>query len=143
MQYFLAAGFGAVILIVVSLTIVLIKIRKCRKELTRIQRTTEAENAPYESTLAISGGINLDHVYETIEEHDQGYQRLPASNLVGSVPRCSSESNNEGSYMEPNNADGSYLGAMDVTPANEYYDDVHPYLNFVNDTARINKHKVI
>ncbi|XP_062613742.1 uncharacterized protein LOC134275473 [Saccostrea cucullata] len=131
----MAVGLGVWTLVTVILTIVFIKIRKGRKESIRLQKTTEAENAPYESSLTMTGDIYLDPDYETIEEHDEGYEYLPESKEVLTVPRCLSEINSRESYIKPINTDGSYLNAMHVNSANGHYYNNHPYLDLVGDPS--------
>ncbi|XP_062609776.1 uncharacterized protein LOC134271590 [Saccostrea cucullata] len=136
---FLAIGFTLVMVFVASVIICIFGIRKTlmrkkRKELMPLPVIQNAEDPSYEIDLAYPDGLYHDPDYESIDDQEEGYERLP-----GEIEEMRSQNlvDNDvgGEYTAPNNADGTYLDVVHPKIYSHDYTNVNPYLELVEKTV--------
>ncbi|XP_062580541.1 uncharacterized protein LOC134242470 [Saccostrea cucullata] len=133
-------GFAIVCILVGILIISLVSMRKMllrkrRKDLMRLPNVPKTTNSLYESNFTSSNNPYNEPDYEMIEEQDENYDHLREQ-------REERESLNDkeqvrgGSYIIPNNADGSYLEVLHTTneSVNASYTNINRYVELIDDS---------
>ncbi|XP_062595412.1 uncharacterized protein LOC134256759 [Saccostrea cucullata] len=132
---FLSVGFAVALIIAVSFVISMYKIRaitlrKRRKELMRLPSIPKSKDSPpYEMKLTNPENPYSDPDYEIIEEEDEGYEHLPEPGET-----TLTLTHEDGLYIDPDNADRTYLDVVHSEKEPNAYINVSPYIDLVDDT---------
>ncbi|XP_062570411.1 uncharacterized protein LOC134232465 [Saccostrea cucullata] len=126
-----AVGFAVALIFAISFAISIYKIRaitlrKRRKELMRLPSIPKLKDSPYEMNLTNPKNPYSDPNYEIVEEQDEGYEHLPESGET-------TLTDEDGPYIDPNNADGTYLDVVHSEKEPNDYINVPPYIDLVDD----------
>ncbi|XP_062582941.1 uncharacterized protein LOC134244703 [Saccostrea cucullata] len=128
---FLAVGFAVALIFAISFAISIYKIRaitlrKRRQELMRLPSIPKSKDTLYEKNLTYPESPYSNPDYEIIEEENEDYEHLPE-------PGENTLTDKDGSYIDPNNADGTYLDVVHSENKPNDYINVPPYIDLVDD----------
>ncbi|XP_062595416.1 uncharacterized protein LOC134256763 isoform X2 [Saccostrea cucullata] len=131
---FLAVGFAVVLIFAASFAIIVYKIRKItmrkrRKELMRLPSIPKSKDSPYEMRLTNLESPYSDPDYEIMEEQDERYEHLPEPGET-----TLTLTDEDGPYIDSNNADGTYLDVVNSVNGPNDYVNVSPYIDLLDDT---------
>ncbi|XP_062595421.1 uncharacterized protein LOC134256764 isoform X2 [Saccostrea cucullata] len=129
---FLAVGFAVVLIFAASFAISVYKIRKItmrkrRKELMRLPSIPR--DSPSETRLTNAESPYSDSNYETIEEPDKRCEPLR-----GEGENTLFLTDEDGQYLEPNNADGTHSDIVHSVNGPNDFINVSPDIDLLDDT---------